>query len=537
MDIVSEINKAVEFVKNEDYKSAEEIYLKALESNPKNHIILSFLGYLYLTTKDYTNAEKYFEEAHNVSQENSVLSGLALSKFMLQKFEETVPLYISLIRTDPKCDYYEKLTLALCTLVSTGKQVYLKTAYDYSLAAKNKYPMNKELLLNYSIACIYTGRFQEAEEYCINVLRMDSEFARAWNHMGIIQECLYQDEEKAQECYKKAIKYNDTPSYNYDLGISYSKTGKYNLATRYLKKSLAKMPNNDIILWGLTQNYFSERNFRDGYKYYLQHMKTETVQGLTNLWDGKKHLDSTLFVYSDMAYGDHLMFIRYVPYLKDKFKNIKVFAFPQLIDLFRNSFEGIEFVDYIPEYDYSVVLSKLPYYLKMDFNNIPNSEGYLKVDKSADKNKKLKIGLCWEAGNSDIRSTIHRTININEFSELLNLDYDFYSFQVDSSSDDYKKYKITDLGSSFKNFTDTALALKDMDLLITVDTSVVNLAGALGINTYMLLPYYPDWRWFDNDDKTEWYDSVRIFKQTEKNSWHNEVLRIISELTKLSNRC
>lgn len=537
MDIVSEINKALEFVKNEDYKSAEEIYLKALELNPKNHIILSFLGYLYLTTKDYTNAEKYFDEAHNVSQENSVLSGLALSKFMLQKFEETVPLYIGLIQTEAKCDYYEKLTLALCTLISTGKKEYLKMAYDYSLVAKNKYPMNKELLLNYSIACIYTGRFQEGEEYCINVLRMDSEFARAWNHMGIIQECLYQDEEKAQECYKKAIKYNDSPSYNYDLGISYSNSGKFELANEYLQKVYNELPDLDIVLLGLAFNYFKQRNFQDGYKYYIMHKGLGDVRKLNNLWDGKNHKDSTLFVYSDLCFGDHLMFIRYVPYLKDKFKNIKVFAFPQLIDLFRNSFEGIEFVDYIPEYDYSVVLSKLPYYLKMDFNNIPNSEGYLKVDKSTDKNEKLKIGLCWEAGNSDIRTTIHRTININEFSELLNLDYDFYSFQVDPSSEDYKKYKITDLGSSFNNFTDTALALKDMDVLITVDTSVVNLAGALGIKTFMLLPYYPDWRWFDNEEKTEWYDSVKIFKQTEKNSWHNEVLRIISELTKLSSRC
>ena len=75
-----------------------------------------------------------------------------------------------------------------------------------------------------------------------------------------------------------------------------------------------------------------------------------------------------------------------------------------------------------------------------------------------------------------------------------------------------------------------------MDLLISVDTSVANLAGAIGLKTFMLIPYYADWRWFDNTEKTEWYDSVKIFKQTEKSNWNNEISRIISELTKLSDK-
>ncbi len=534
MDVVSQINKAVELVKNKDYKSAEEIYLKVLESNPNNHIVSSFLGFLYITIKKYDKAEKYFEKAYELSQDITIISGLALSKFLLQKFEDCIPFYIKLIKNNEKCDYYEKITLALCSIISTGKKEYLKMAYDYSYAGINKFPMNKELLLNYSIACIYTGRFQEGEKYCLEAIRMDSKFARAWNHLGIIQESLYVDEEKAQEYYKKALKYNDSPSYNYDLGISYSKSGKYALATRYLNKTLKEYPNLDIVLLGLAYNYFRQRKFNEGSKYYIKHQGVGDARKLVNLWDGKSHKKSTLFVYCDLCYGDHLMFIRYIPYLKDKFKSVKVFAFPQLIDLFRNSFEGIEFVDYFPEYDYSVVLSKLPYYLKMDFDHIPFSSGYLKVDKEQKTNKKLKIGLCWEAGNADIRTTIHRTVNINEFSKLLKLDYDFYSFQVNPSSDDYQNYNLIDLGSTFDNFFDTAKALKDMDLLISVDTSVANLAGAMGIKTYMLLPYYSDWRWFNNTEKTEWYDSIRIFKQSEKNSWQNEISEIIFELTKLS---
>ena len=95
---------------------------------------------------------------------------------------------------------------------------------------------------------------------------------------------------------------------------------------------------------------------------------------------------------------------------------------------------------------------------------------------------------------------------------------------------------IVDLGKDFKDFYDTASYLKSMDIIVTVDTSVANLSGAMGLNTLMLLPYYPDWRWFDNDNTTEWYKSVSIYKQQYKNSWKAEIDRIIAKLTELKNK-
>ena len=246
-----------------------------------------------------------------------------------------------------------------------------------------------------------------------------------------------------------------------------------------------------------------------------------------------------------MAFGDHIQFIRYIPFLIENFNLVKVFVYPQLLDLFKNSFKEyskLEFIvisDNFPEYDYSIALSKLPYYLDMDFENIPYSEGYLVADDKKNNSDKLKIGICWEAGNSDLRSTIHRTINIKEFSIILEKDdFDFYSFQVGASTKDYLKYKnLKDLGKDFKNFNDTANELKQLDILISVDTSVANLAGALGVKTFMLLPYYSDWRWFNNTETTEWYDSIKIFKQTKKDSWSSEIEQVLAELTKLSNKC
>ncbi len=535
MDVISEINRAVEFVKHKDYNSAKEIYLKALELNPDNPTLLSFLGYLYISTKEYKKAEKSFEKAYLYSKDISIKSGLALSKFMLQKFEEAVSLYSKLILEDNKCEYYEKITLAFSNLITYGKKQYLENFYKYSLEGISKFPLNKDIMLNYSTACIYSGKLHDGEKACYDALKFDSKYWKTWTQMGLIQEFLYCNEEKAQEYYKKALKYNAGYSVYYDLGISYSKSADYNKALRCFKKALTFAPDNEPILLGIAFNYFKQRKFKEGYKYYIKQNDSSAVRKLTNIWNGKKHKNKTIFIFPDLAFGDHIMFMRYVPYLKDKFQKIIVYAYPQLIKLFSKNFPDIEFVSEFPEYDYSIALSKLPYYLKMDFSHIPSSSGYINNIKP--NNRNLKIGLCWEAGNADIRSTIHRTINIKEFCPLFDTGLDIYSFQVNPSSNDYLKYNMTDLGKTFNDFYDTSIALQNMDVLISVDTSVANLAGAMGVKTFLLIPYYSDWRWFDNTNKTEWYDSVKIFKQTEKNSWKNEIERIISELTKLNKQC
>lgn len=536
MDIKARINDALELVKQQDYVSAEKVYKELLEIQPDNPVILSFLGYLYLSMQRYIDSERIFEKANSLSESQSILAGLAVTKYILRKYEDAVPLYCDLIKTKPEYDYYEKLTTALSYLITAGKRNYAELAYRYGIDAVKKFPFKKEVLLNLSIACLYSGRFKESEKYCSEVLKQNPDFARGLSQAGFIRECLYCDESGAQELYKKAVQCGIGHCGYYDLGISYSKSGDYIEAENSFHKALELLPNNETIFLGLAYNFFRQRKFEQGYEYYIKQNDSSDVRTLTNVWDGKVHKDKTVFVYPDLSYGDHIMFMRYVPFLKNFFGGVKVFVYPQLKKLFEKKFD-VEFVDCISDYDYSVALSKLPYYLKMDFSNIPYSQGYLDVVPADIKSDRLKIGLCWEAGNSDLRSTIHRSMNVKELLPLFDKGFDIYSFQVNPSSKEYQNFEITDLGKGFKDFYDTAQALKCMDVVVSVDTSVANLAGAMGVKTFMLIPYYPDWRWFDNDKTTEWYDSVRIFKQSLKNSWEKEVNDILAELTEMKEKC
>ena len=109
-----------------------------------------------------------------------------------------------------------------------------------------------------------------------------------------------------------------------------------------------------------------------------------------------------------------------------------------------------------------------------------------------------------------------------------------YSFQKDDTLNGNERYpQMINLAKDFKDFSDTAAALKAMDVVVTVDTSIAHLAGALGVKTFLLLPYASDWRWFGDTKTTPWYDSVEIFKQQDCISWEKEIDEIIARLKNL----
>ena len=110
-----------------------------------------------------------------------------------------------------------------------------------------------------------------------------------------------------------------------------------------------------------------------------------------------------------------------------------------------------------------------------------------------------------------------------------------YSFQVDDTLNGNMRYpQMINLAKDFQNFYDTARALLAMDIVVTVDTAVAHLAGALGVKTFLLLPYATDWRWFEDTKTTPWYESVEIFKQQDKISWEKEIAEIVCRLTYMS---
>ena len=228
----------------------------------------------------------------------------------------------------------------------------------------------------------------------------------------------------------------------------------------------------------------------------------------------------------------------------------KVIIKPQkeLASLFReNSYEAeiLEIFDFEKEmnFDYHIPFLSIPYVLgyKGEEMFIHHDDGYLRANpakieyykKKYCDNSKFKIGIKWQGNTYYDRE---RVLNVEDFKSLFEIpNTQFYSFQTFSGSEEIDKIKdkVIDLGSTFSNFSDTAGAIENMDLIISNDTSLVHLAGAMKKSCWVLLPHVYNWRWHTDLSKCDWYDSVKIFRQNKDWSWNGVFDHVNIELRKL----
>jgi len=546
MELVEEIKKAVEFTKSGKVKDAEKIYLALLKDYPENSSILSFLGLLYYNLGKLKKAEKYLEKSYNISNSKVISQYLGEIKYAFTKYESAKKFLEEAIETNNSIDIYKMLINSYM-----HREEYHK-AYEHVIKAQKLYPFDEDLLGKLASCAFSIGKFDESENYNRKLLFMNPKSSIGWYNKGLFEEVINRDNEAARYCFKMMGKYGNKLSAYLNIAISYGKHKDTRKKSYYYIKKIQKInPELRGLKFIVATYYLKQKMFNKGYKYYVQHEyfdqdRIDYYKKFKTEWKGGKFKNETLLVYGDQGLGDQIQFSRYIPFLAKKFKKLKILVRKPLLDLFKRSFKSCKNAEFypiesnFPKFDKSVHLASSLYFLKMNYNNIPLTEGYLIVnDKKVKEFKdkyfnidKKKVGICWEAGGAGIRDHIHRTLNVEYFENIINNDsYEVYSLQKNPTLENYKKYKeLIDISKDFEDFDDTSAAVKNLDILITVDTSVAHVAGALGVKTFLILPYDSDWRWFDNTETTEWYDSVRIFKQESVLDWQEVFDRIELEL-------
>ena len=532
MTDINKLKLAIDFTQNGDYDKAEKVYSELLEKNPDDSVLLSAVGLFYVNQKNFEKAVIYLKKACDIKETFGTVASLGLAYYEQQNFYNAYKVLEHSLDFGENVDIYNKLILSLFELKN-----YTKVS-SYIEKMSELYPKDSRTIANQVRILTHTGNLIEAEKICVNFLKEHPEDSSLWYHLGLLKELIYSNDKQAIECYKIA-KENGNISADYNIAVAYQKLGEFEEAEKYYKSFLEIFPENNKGISSLSLCYLTQRIFDKGYELYYKRNKAR----VENLWKPHTPLNKELVIIGDQGFGDQIQFIRYIPFLKEH--NIKIAVSKELKRLFEYNYPGFKFIDY-SEIDYSVQalrLTDLPYVLNMDFDNIPYTEDYLNAEKENIESDKIKVGLCWEADASGIRGMINRTINIKLLEPIINLEkFQIYSFQYKDSFDGCKKYpQIINLAKNFNDFYDTAKALKAMDVVITVDTAVAHLAGALGIKTCLLLPYTADWRWFrsikkcyqntkENDDTTLWYDSVKIFMQNEPISWEKPINDIINRL-------
>ena len=404
-----------------------------------------------------------------------------------------------------------------------------------------------------------------ADEYCKNkdydsaikflekYLEQDSQNALIYNRIGYLYGKV--DENKYLEeqinCFKKALELD--PKYTQavrNLALTYPLLGKYQHALACFNRlfELEAIPD-DYFAYGCLKIKMGD--FKEGWKYYesrfqKQYKRTEYPQIEKPLWDGQEIKDKTLLVHWEQGFGDTIMFCRYLEQLKPLVGKIIFRVQKELFDLMKNNLKDIKIIDNSTsiedlDFDYHVALISLMQVLKTKKEKIPLSEGYLKADEEKIKEYKekffnndcLKIGISW---HGMVLGNKKRNIALRHFYPLSKIkNVKIYSLQKDVNVDEFEQlpsdFEITALGKTFKDFSDTASAIANLDLFITSDNTILNLAGAMGKKTFLLLNKNHEWRWFLDDKNTPWYKSVEILKkQDEKEDWDILIKKAIEKI-------
>jgi TPR repeat len=291
-----------------------------------------------------------------------------------------------------------------------------------------------------------------------------------------------------------------------------------------------------------------ERGWR-GYEWRWHHAQRLSIGDPRNfqqpLWLGEQSIEGKcLLLYSEGGLGDTLQFCRYAASSAALGATVLLEVQPPLLDLLAN-LEGVSQViakgSSLPAFDYQCPLMSLPLAFKTTINTIPAPTKYLRSDQSKvaqwrtrlGERKRLRIGLVW-SGNPKNTIDQRRSIRLADWVEHLPPEFQYFCLQKGVRDEDQAVLDSSSLIFSFDDgsldFVNTAALCECMDLIISVDTSIAHLSGALGRPTWLLLPRIPDWRWMQERLDSPWYPTMKLYRQKAAGDWSGVLARVASDL-------
>jgi uncharacterized protein (TIGR03032 family) len=396
-------------------------------------------------------------------------------------------------------------------LYKQGKLDEAIAAFQQCVALQPEFPNARYHL---GVALGDAERYEEASAYLEQVVQTEPEKAEAFNSLGYITSRQRQLH-KAISHWERAIELQ--PNYvqaHVNLGMNLLQTGDY--------------PRG-----------FAEYEWRPLNGFRCPHPK----------WDGHPIPEKTLLIYTEQGVGDAIQFARYLPLATRRCKNLILACPADLMPIFA-TISGIAQIREkekiaVAEFDTYLPLMSLPYVFATTLDTIPASVPYL--DAAALRRRKEnpalslsdsefpRIGIVW-AGSPTNRTDRHRSCPLSEFLPILDVSgVSFFSLQKGDRHQDLSdlpsQVRVQDMEPQLRDFGDLAVIIDQLDLVISVDTSVAHVAGALGKPVWVLLSHVADWRWMLEGETTPWYPTMRLFRQTRPGDWEGVIERVTEELS------
>jgi Flp pilus assembly protein TadD/glycosyltransferase involved in cell wall biosynthesis len=470
---------------------------------------------------------------------------LALQHYQASRFDQAELLCQQILQQQPD----EIAALHLAGLLAAQRQQF-EQAIDRYQQVLTLQPRHVEAHNNLGILLMRYGRVDEAIAHYRQALAVQPDVPEILVNLGNA----LQEKEELEEAighYHQALRLNPNLAAAYkNLGHVLRMQGRLIEAIPCHQRAIALKSNDPEAHFGLAFTQLISGDLLGGFAEYewrwqLPYNQPRSFQ--SSQWNGDPLAGRTLLLYAEQGLGDTLQFIRYVSLLAEQGRVI-VECQKSLLRLLKTipSITVVAQGELLPAFDLHAPLLSLPRLLRTTLATIPAAVPYLQLPAEyfppqlpVPSGTQLKIGIAW-AGDPKNPINRRRSCPLNQFLTLLEIPgVTLYSLQKGAAAADLAQIQhdnLIDLGEQLQDFADTAAVVQQLDLVVTIDTALAHLAGALGHQVWVVLPFAPDWRWLLHRTDCPWYPTMRLFCQPRSGDWHSVFTQIREQISKLHSR-
>jgi tetratricopeptide (TPR) repeat protein len=533
-------------------KTAINLLEKAISVNPNASDFYFHCAEAYLALHKNDLAITRYKQALAIKPDYvDVLNNLGLALHKLKRYEETITHYEQAIVLKP--DYAEAHNNLANSLQELDRQQEAITHYEQAIVLKPDYA---EAHYNLGNTLQKLDRQQEAIIHYEQAIVLKPDYAEAHYNLGNTLQKLDRQQEAIIHYEQAIVLKPDYAEAHNNLGYTLQEIDQLIEAVKHYEQAIVLKPDYAEAHYNLGFAYLLNGSFEKGWLNYEWRYKTaENKRHIRNFnqpqWDGSPLNHQTIFLHAEQGLGDTIQFIRYLPMVANSGGNIIVECDQGIIHLFSEYKNIADFIgkgEPIPDFDVHSPLLSLPKIFNTTYDTIPSTVNYIHANetlinswnKKLSSTKKYKVGFFWQ-GNKKYFRDKSRSIPLIKFKDLLSISgVEFISLQKGEGQEQIIEsgfsHLVSDYTSQMDNvekFADTVAIINGLDLIIGTDTSIIHLAGAMGKPVWLLLPFYPDWRWMLNKENSPWYPTMRLFRQQEIGDWGTVINQLKDELQKL----
>ena len=544
------VNMGVALTGLKKFDLALSKYSAALELDSEDEEIWFNKGNTLCALIRYDEALIHYEKALTLRPDfTEAYSQKGNALHELKRFDEAIFHYDKALNLKP--DYAEGWSNKGVTLHELKRFDAAIAHYDKALSLKPDY---HEAWSNKGLTLHQLKRFDEAIAHYEKALSLKPDYAKGWSNKGVTLHQLKRFDEAIAN-YDKALclkpDYHETWS---NKGVTLHELKRFDDALAHYDKALSLKPDYHEASWNKSLSLLLQGDFENGLPLYESRWDLENGSEIVGkrffdkpTWLGINSLkDKIILLYAEQGLGDSIQFCRYVKLVAGLGSKV-ILEVPQSLAGLMKGLEGVSQLvikgEDLPFFDYQCPLLSLPLAFKTNLNTIPNPSRYINLDNHSNKimewkerlglKTKPRVGLVW-SGNSNHKNDHNRSLLLQEILPFLSNQYEYISLQKEVREIDKltlgSNPHILSFNSYLNDFLDTAALIDNLDLVISVDTSVAHLSAALEKKTLVLLPGVPDWRWLFDREDSPWYSSIKLYRQPVIGDWNSVLDRVKFDL-------